>query len=79
MIRLTVKVAYIGEIEHKFIEIVISKPDWNKYAFCSAVTSSQLACATYSPGEQRDALLPRAYLQGKHDNNSVANARQTLR
>lgn len=29
--------------------------------------------------EQRDALLPRAYLHGKHDNNSVANAQQTLR
>lgn len=64
-------------IEYKRIETVMSKPGQNRYVFCS-VTSSQLA-VQHIHEEQRDALLPRAYLQGKHDNNSVANAWQTLR
>lgn len=66
-----------SEIEHKRIETVVSKPGRNRYAF--AQLRARNLPVQHIHEEQRDALLPRAYLQGKHDNNSDANARQTLR
>ena len=67
------KVAHIGEYKL----IVISKPGINTH-FALQLRVRNLS-VQHIHQEQRDALLPRAYLQGKHDNNSVANARQTLR
>lgn len=77
MIRLKKSHLIKSGIEYEPLKPVISKPGQNRYAFCSL--SYELAtCLQHIHEEQRDALLPRAYLHGKHDNNSVANARQTL-